>query len=149
MTDTKFGVEWNAVTTDERQDAVWYYGLDVVGTARLERDGTTYELEIRCDGETKVQLPYDKTDPTDVRYVRYATDWEEAGVETDAQMLAVTQEWLEKGVDIWIFNSWFDCYATIDGEWVHLDGVTHTIDDAEAQAEAILLEVAEQGGWSN
>jgi hypothetical protein len=149
MTDTKFGVEWNAVTTDERQDAVWYYGLDVVGTARLERDGTTYELEIRCDGETKVQLPYDKTDPTDVRYVRYATDWEEAGVETDAQMLAVTQEWLEQGVDIWIFNSWFDCYAKIDGDWVHLDAVTHTIDDAEAQAEAILLEVAEQGGWSN
>ncbi len=142
-----FGVKWNIEATPERQDAVWYYGLDAVGTAKLDQDGTTYTIEIRCDGETKVQLPYDDKDFTDVRYVRYASDWEEAGIETDAQMIAVTQEWLEKGVDIWVYNSWFDCYAKIDGEWVHLDAVTHTIDDAEAQAEAILREVAENG-WS-
>lgn len=150
---TIFNTEWNINRADGQDDAVWYHGLGVVGTATLEKDGKTYSLAIRCDGETKVLVPYENEDGTydtdNVQFIRYADEWEQIGVTTDAEMQALTEKWSERGVDIWVHNSWFDAYAEepeVDG-WEHLDAVTHTIQDAEAQARAILEEVAELGGW--
>ena len=137
-------INWNYEIKSGQEDAVWYHAAGVVGTATLETDTGTYSLNIRCDGETLVKIPYDAADLDSVEYVRYADQWERLGVTTDSEMSELTEKWSKLGVDIWEHNSWFDFY-TEDGE--HLDCVTHTIPDAVSQAEAVLREAAERGGW--
>lgn len=137
---------------DGQTEAVWFYGDNLIATATLSlSNGETYSLDIYCDGETRYDIPYlneDGTFDTDDRQViRYANEWEAIGVHTDEQLEATVKAWDERGVEVHRYNSWFDLYTEIDGVSQHLDAVTHTTADAEAQAEAILLEVASHGGW--
>lgn len=131
----------------DRQDAVWYYGYGQVAKVSYGN----YSVVVRCDGETKVAVP---RDDGSVEYVRYADEWEALGVTTDKEMLDFTNSWLDKGIDIWVHNSWFDIYAVVDGtetdlDDVYLDAVCHEVGEAFKQAEAILEEVAYAGGWRN
>ena len=128
--------------TQDRQDAVWYYGYGQIAKVSSDK----YSVIVRCDGETKVAVP---REDGSVEYVRYADDWEALGVTTDKEMLDFTNSWLEKGIDIWVHNSWFDVYVEIDGEEIHLDAVSHEVGEAFRQAEVILEEVAGVGGWEN
>jgi len=149
---TDFKIEWRYPFDPNKQDAVWFYGDHHMATAALTTDnGETYSLDIYCDGETKVRVPYVYEDGSwhedDYRVIRYESDWEAVGVRTDADMAAFTAEWEVRGYDIWSYNSWFDLYTAIDGHAEHLDAVTHTQEDAEAMALAVLTEVAMAGGW--
>jgi hypothetical protein len=145
-------INYRTAVADEQTDAIWYYGDTVVATATLTlSSGETYSLDICCDGETRYDIPYlneDGTFDADNRQViRYARDWEALGVCTDEQLASTVHDWDERGVEIHRYNSWFDLYTEIDGVSLHIDAVTHTTTDAEAQAEAILQEVATHGGW--
>lgn len=145
---TIFSVDWYVETPTERQDAVWYHGLGAIGLAKLTTDdGKDFTLAISCVGETDVRVPYGDGQDDGVEYVRYAEDWQALGVNTDKEMEALTQKWLEKGTDIWIHNSWFECWVDINGVEEYFDAVSHTLDDAESQAQAILEEVATYGSW--
>lgn len=129
-----FWVDWVCQPEENRNDAVWYYGETLMGTAYLKHGEETYSLDIYLDGETLVKIPYnDSKDNFD--YVRHQSDFIAAGIETDADLVKIS--------DYFVHNSWFDLYA--DGE--HLDCVTHEIPDAVSQAEAVLTEVAGAGGW--
>lgn len=137
-TDKKsFQVEWFTKPEEGRNDAVWYYGAGCMGTATLTTDTGSYSLNIYCDGETLVKIPYNLAEPDNVEYVRYADQFAAMGYQTDADLARIDEMW-------WEHNSWFDLY-TEDGE--HLDCVTHEIPDAIAQAEATLREVAARGEW--
>lgn len=149
----KFEIEWFYGFDHQKQDAVWFYGSTIQGTARLTTaEGVTYSLDIYCDGETKYRIPYENEDGTwdrdNTEVIRYADEWEARGVHTDKDLEAEYQKWQERGVDIHIYNSWFDLYTEIDGVSQHLDAVTHTQDEAEDAAVEILSEVAAVGGWS-
>ena len=153
METETFSVDWGW-QDPTKKDAVWYYGmLNAVGEATLTTaEGKTFSLYIYCDGETKFRLPNKNEDGTldfdNTDYVRYADDWEAHGINTDEQMNAYLSKLeTEHDWEAHIFNSWFDLYAEIDGVVEHLDAVTHETDDAEAQAEAILREVAKCGSW--
>lgn len=142
-----FEINWHTAfePTAERQDAVWYYGHNLVATATLTTEnGEQYSLDIYCDGETKVSLP----DGYPLTYVRYADEWETLGVTTDTEIRDFTDKVIDThGHDIWVYNSWFDLYTEINGVSEHLDSVTHEIGDAVSQAEAVLQEVAAHGSW--
>jgi hypothetical protein len=145
-------INYRTPVADEQTDAVWYYGDTIVATATLTlSSGETYSLDIYCDGETRYDIPYLNEDGTfdadNRKVIRYASDWEAIGVYTDEQLAATVHEWDKRGVEIHRYNSWFDLYTEIDGVSQHIDAVTHTTEDAEAQAEAVLQEVAELGGW--
>lgn len=148
-------ITWHEQARDGQTDAVWFYGgYSIVATATHGYsllDGETYPLHICCDGETRYDVPYLNADGTwdanDYQVIRYADEWEAIGVTNDDELTALTEAWFERGVEIHRYNSWFDCYVEIDGVLEHLDAVTHTIADAEAQAEVILKEVASYGGW--
>lgn len=145
-----FKVDWNFPFDAERQEAIWFHGDKRVGEATLERDGNVYRLEIECNGETLFRVPIEDESgwwDWETTAVRYAEDWEAIGVHTDADLQAVSEKWAERGVEVWVHNSWFDLYTELDGEFVHLDAVTHTLTEAEQQAEALLTEVAAAGGW--
>jgi hypothetical protein len=148
----KTSVKWNYGEPNPNQkDAVWSYGINLIAEVSLEtEDGKKYSLDIFCDGETRVHAPYKNDDGTysdDYEVIRYADQWEARGIKTDAEMQKFSEEMLELGHDIWVHNSWFDLYTEIDGVSEHLDAVTHDIDDAVSQAEAILKEVVSAGGW--
>lgn len=150
-----FEINWHTAfePTVERQDAVWYYGHNLVATATLTTEnGEQYSLDIYCDGETKFRIPYKDADGdfdfTNCAYVRYESDWAEHGVTTDAEMQALLDTLMnEHEYEAHIYNSWFDLYTEIDGVSEHLDSVTHEIGDAVSQAEAVLQEVAAHGSW--
>lgn len=130
-----------------REDAVWYHGINLVSEVTLTtEDGKKFVLEICCDGETLAQVP---REDGGVDYVRYADEWEALGVTNDKELYDFSRQWLDKGTDIWIHNSWFDLYAVVDDYREHLDAVCHEFTEAQAQAEAILDEVATHGSWEN
>lgn len=144
MTSSKnFQIEWFCKPEAGRNDAVWYYGAGLMGTATLTDNGKTYSLNIYCDGETRVDVPYVNDDGTidgnNYQVVRYVDQWQGIGVTNDTEMQALTEKWNALGYDIWTHNSWFDFY-TPDGE--HLDCVTHEIPDVIEQAEAVLRQLA-------
>jgi hypothetical protein len=149
-----FHIKWRYEYNPQKQDAVWFYGDRHIGTATLEQDGKTYSIDIYCDGETKYVLPNRNEDGSldfdDLDYVRYESEWTAHGVNTDDELNSFVEElWSKHSHEAHIYNSWFDLYAEIDGVSEHLDAVTHTQDDAKAQAEALLDEVFSLGGWEN
>lgn len=141
-TDKNFRIEWNHAPEEGRNDAVWYYGCNYMATAFLTTDTEELSLNIYCDGETLVKIPYNEDDFDNVEYVRYSGDFESMGIHNDEDLAKMNERWANR--DIWVFNSWFDLY-TEDGE--HIDYVTHEIPDAIDSARATLLEVAYAGGW--
>lgn len=147
-----FTTKWSYGKDSAKQDAIWFYGTRHIGTASLEADGETYTLDIYCDGETKYRIPHRNEDGTlnleSYDYVRYVEDWNAHKIYTDEELNDFVNELLQvHGYEAHIYNSWFDLYVEIDGVSEHIDAVTHTQDEAEAQAEAVLREVAAHGGW--
>lgn len=140
------------LSNPDQREAVWHYGVkDPVATATLTTaTGETYTVGIFCDGLTRYRIPYKNQDGSwdfdNPQIIRYADEWEAIGVTTDTEMQALIDELAQHDYEAHIYNSWYDCYALLDGEWQHLDAVTHTTDDAQAQAEAILQEMAAHGG---
>lgn len=140
-TDKNFHIEWNCQPEEGRNDAVWYYGVGFMGKATLKTDAGEFSLNIYCDGETLVKIPY--SDEEDhVEYVRYSDQFESMGIRNDEDLVKMNEKWAHR--DIWVHNSWFDLY-TEEGE--HIDYVTHEIRDAIDSAHSVLLEVAYAGGW--
>jgi hypothetical protein len=143
-----FEINWKHGYDKYQQEAIWFNGVGLVGVATLTTEnGETYTLDIYCDGETLARIPRSEEDLTDLVSVRYDQEWREFGVTNDTELIELSNKWAKRGVEIWDFNSWFDLYTEINGVSQHLDAVCHTQDEAEAQAEAVLQEVAELGGW--
>jgi hypothetical protein len=155
MTTDILSTEWLVPLYENQKDAVWFYGHKQVATTTLTlSSGETYTLDIHCDGETRYHVPNLTEDGKfsealgDYKVVRYPNEWQEVGVNSDADIQALGEKLYALGhSDFHVYNSWFDLYVEIDGVSQHLDSVTHDIDDAERQAEAVLLEVATHGGW--
>ncbi len=147
----KLSTEWLVPLYENQTDAIWFYGHKQVATTTLTlSSGETYTLDIHCDGETRYHIPYLLVNGElsgQYQVVRFADEWAEIGVNSDAELQNLGERMFALGHDIHTNNSWFDLYVTIDGVTQHIDAVTHEIDDAEKQAEAILLEVATYGGW--
>lgn len=148
-----FTIEWHIQLDKDRQDAIWYHGAGVVGTASLVKNGKTYTVEIVSQGETVYRVPYINQDGTwtegDSVTVRYPSDWESLGVRTDTDLQKLYDSWIERGVDIWEHNSWFDLYEVTDyhnGLSLHLDAVGHTLEEMEQLARTALEEIAEESG---
>ena len=141
-----FTIKWTyGEPREDRKDAVWFYGENCIATATLTQGEKNYSLDIYCDGETLLRVPYLNEDGTpdesNLQYLRYENEFESAGIHNDADLEAISKKF--ENFDIWVHNSWFDLY--VEGE--HLDAVTHEIPDAVAQAQAVLEEVASVGGW--
>lgn len=144
-----FTVDWEVEVNPTRQDAVWFYGQNYLATASLKTEsGEVFSLDIYCDGETLYRIPYDDSDTDNTQAVRYPDEWESVGVTTDEQLNSLYDKWQECGLDIHVFNSWFDMYVELDGVSQHIDAVCHTVDDANSLAESVLREVAAAGGWT-
>ena len=151
-TEKNFTLKLARELDPSRQDAVWYYGEKHIGTATLETAaGKKFSVEIYCDGETRAHLPYKNEDGTynlsDFEVIRYEDQWEARGSKTDEPMQEESKKIMELGFDIWVFNSWFDLYTEINGTMQHLDAVSHEIEDAIRDAQAVLEEVEELGSW--
>lgn len=152
MKTHNINTEWQVPLYENQTDAIWFYGHKQVATTTLTlSSGETYTLDIHCDGETRYHIPYLLVNGElsgQYQVVRFANEWLEIGVNSDEDLQTLGERLYELGhPDFHINNSWFDLYVTIDGVTQSLEAVTHTIDDAEKQAEAVLLEVASHGGW--
>lgn len=130
-------VTWHSpVAYDERtQDAAWFVRHDSTHSlvATVTDDETDLSVSIFVDGEMAVAVHPDedaaRADRDLLGYVFAGDGFAEYGITDDTELAAERL--------VWSLNAWFDIYE--DGEQV--DAVEHTIDNAVAQAKAILAEV--------
>ena len=148
MSDIK--INYLVPASPEKQDAVFYYGDGQVAVVSVKTEAGWVDLSVWVDGETLLKLPYRNEegkfvyDGENLDYVRYEAEFAAAGINSDEDLVRVTRECEDQGLDIWVHNSWFDVYGP-NGE--HLDAVQHEYNEAIDQAQAIAEEVAAAGGW--
>lgn len=144
MSEIKTTMQMRYELHPERTEAVWFYGDNWIGSVTAEQDGKSVTIDIYCDGETRYDVPYvnedGSFDPNNYQVVRTEADWLGIGVTTDKELDECYKYWEGQGVEIHRYNSWFDLYTEINGTSEHLDCVTHTIDEAILQAEAVAKE---------
>ena len=132
-------VTYNVHTDKDQQDPAFYCWGDQQVIAEVKKGERI--LEIWAVGEMRLNIPYENSEGTwdEVNYdiVRYTEDLE-GYAKTDQQLLDLGKKWLDRGLDIWVNNNWFEVVEIIDG--VAEDGwdVHHSLSDAIEHAVSIL-----------
>lgn len=107
---------------DRRESVFFTNGL----VATVGMDG--FEVDVYAEGNTR--LNYENG--TDLRIYSTPDDFIWGDLETDAKLEAINYD----DDYFWVNNNWFDLYI----KGVHLDQVTHNIDEAIESAKAVVAE---------
>ncbi len=118
----------------DRQDPAWYVwdaNCHQLVASVSKQDKTVH---VYCDGEMRIHVWEDgsmKYKDSQYSVIRYCDQLEENGIKNDLDLIAA-----EPRIDF-LNNAWFDLYGDfVDGEWFNC--VNHSLDDAIAQAKAVI-----------
>lgn len=127
-------VTYHNAYNQEQLDSAFY--VDGYGGVLASVSDGKRRLGVHCVGEMRVLHPERSV------VLRYASDLIDAGIDTDKKLEEFTDYWLERGIEVWVNNSWFELFD-FDGDDEFYD-IAHSLDEAVDDCIRILTEGEEQ-----